>query len=91
MEGISETWEWELRCIGCGKLFHSLRNPVIRRERRKSAWTVEVASGSARDDHSLSISTSAVIPPLSMSCSALDGVVTSLTAFWYSPLLNQHF
>ena len=27
MEGISETWEWELRCIGCGKLFHSPEKP----------------------------------------------------------------
>ena len=23
MEGISETWEWELRCIGCGSVFDS--------------------------------------------------------------------
>tara|TARA_Y200000002_G_scaffold275179_1_gene229436 strand:- start:242 stop:667 length:426 start_codon:yes stop_codon:yes gene_type:complete len=27
MEGISETWEWELRCIGCGKVFHSPEKP----------------------------------------------------------------
>mgnify|MGYP006230145097 FL=1 len=27
MEGISETWEWELRCIGCGTVFHSPEKP----------------------------------------------------------------
>ena len=27
MEGISEAWEWELRCIGCGKLFDPPKKP----------------------------------------------------------------
>ena len=27
MEGISGTWEWELRCIGCGTVFHSPEKP----------------------------------------------------------------
>ena len=31
MEGISETWEWELICIGCGKLFDSPEKPSHKR------------------------------------------------------------
>ena len=27
MEGISDTWEWELRCIGCGTVFDSHEKP----------------------------------------------------------------
>ena len=27
MKGISEIWEWELRCVGCGEVFDSLEKP----------------------------------------------------------------
>lgn len=27
MEGISETWEWELRCVGCGTVFDTPEKP----------------------------------------------------------------
>tara|TARA_B100000214_G_scaffold116218_1_gene82060 strand:- start:1208 stop:1702 length:495 start_codon:yes stop_codon:yes gene_type:complete len=27
MKGISEIWEWELRCVGCGAVFDSLEKP----------------------------------------------------------------
>ena len=31
MDGISETWKWELRCIGCGTVFDSPESPSLRK------------------------------------------------------------
>ena len=35
MEGISETWDWELRCIGCGTVFDSPERPSDKKREMK--------------------------------------------------------